>query len=124
MAGAQIDRRRRCGVGNVLRVLEPVTVGIGAHRTPGAGKELHRAHGPVEDGVPVHQAAVAVGDSRGSVRPIQRDADDARPGHPSHVQLVAAESAMVTLDPSDGRQQSPVDVAAGSTGSISTTALR
>jgi hypothetical protein len=113
VAGAEVDRRRGGGVSHVLGVLDPVTVSIGAHGAPGAGEELHRPDCPVEDSVPVHHPAVGVHDPCGSVRAIQGDPDDARPGHAARVQLVAAESAVVTLDPSDRSQQSPVDVTAG-----------
>ena len=113
MAGAEVDRGCRSRVGHVLRVLDSVTVGIDACYTPGAGNELHRAHGPVVGGVAVQQPPVGVEDAGGPVRTIQRDADDARPGHASRIQLVTAEAGMVALDPPDGSEQCPVDVAAG-----------
>ena len=109
--GAEIDGGCRSGVDHVLRVAGSVTIGIDAHDPPRAGDELHRAHGPIEDGVPVQEAAVSVGDSGGLVRTIKRDADDARLGNASRVELVATEAGVITLDFSNGTQQRPVDMA-------------
>jgi len=111
VAGAEVDRGCRSRVSHVLRVLDPVTIGVDADNAPRAGDELHRAHGPVVGGVPVEQAMVGVGDPGGPVRTVQRDTDDARLGDPGRVELVAADAGMVALDPPDGREQCPVDVA-------------
>ena len=112
LSRAEVDRGCRSGVSHVLRVLNSVTIGVDTGIAPGAGQELHRANGPVVDGVPVEQAMVGVQDPRGPVRTIKRNADDARPGGSGRVQLVAAEAGVVALDPPDGSQQCPVDVAA------------
>src|SRR5450759_85228 len=86
-------------------------VGVDADNAPRAGDELHRAHGPVVGGVPVEQAMVGVGNPGGPVRTVQRDTDDAWLGDPGRVELVAAKAGMVALDPPDGGQQRPVNVA-------------
>jgi hypothetical protein len=112
VTGAEVDRGCGSGVGNVLRVLDSVTVGVDAYRRPRAGKELHRAHGAVIYGVPVQPSMVRVEDHGGAVRTVQLQTDDPRLVHAGGVQLAAAEAPMIALDPSDGSQQRPVDVAA------------
>jgi hypothetical protein len=104
VAGAEVDRGCRSGVGDVLRVLDSVTVDVDADDAPRAGQELHRTHGAVVGGVSIQQAMVGVGDQGGPVRTIQPNADDAWPGYAARVQLIAAEAGMVALDSPDGSQ--------------------
>jgi hypothetical protein len=111
VAGAEVDRGCRRGIGDVLGVLDSATVDVDAHNAPRTGKELHRTHGAVVGGVPVQQAMVGVGDQGGPVRTVQPGPDDARPGYAGRVQLIAPEAGMIALDSSDGSQQCPVDVA-------------
>jgi hypothetical protein len=109
--GTEVDRGRRRGVSHVLRVLDPITIAVDAGNAPRAGDELHRAHGPVVRAVPVEQPMIGIKDSCRPVRTIQCHTEDAWLGYAGRVQLVATKAPMVALDPSDGRQQCPVDVA-------------
>jgi hypothetical protein len=110
-AGAEVDRGCRGGVGDALRVLDSVTIGVDAHDGPRTGDELHRALGPGEAVICVERVAVGFGDSCGPVRPIQRDAENGGLVDSGRVKLAATELSMVALNPTDGSQQRPVDVA-------------
>jgi hypothetical protein len=109
--GTEVDRGCRSGVGHVLWVLDSITIGVDAHDAPGAGDELHRSLGPGEAAAPVERVAAGVGDEGSTVQTIQRDAVNGGLVHTGRVQLAATKAPMVALDPSDGRQQCPVDMA-------------
>src|SRR5690606_21654034 len=74
--GAQVAGGGQRGVVQAVRVGDAVAVAVGAPLLPGGGDELHRADGAVPAGVAVVLAAIGVGDGRGVVRAVQRDADD------------------------------------------------
>ena len=111
LARAQVDRGGQGGVVHVLGVALVVAVGVDLDDLPGRGDELHRPDRAVEDGVVVELAAVGVVDGLGAVLAVERDAEDAGLGDPVLGQGVAAVAAVVGLDPADGGDQLPGDVA-------------
>ena len=107
-AVAEVRRGARRRVLHVLRVGDPVPVGVHTERAPGAGDELHRTDGAVPRHVAVPVPAVGVRDRgeavavedrtqhRGAVRTVDRTADEG-----------------ARLDLADRRQQAHRQVAAG-----------
>ena len=107
-AVAEVRRRARRRVLHVLRVGDPVRVGVHAERAPGAREELHRPDRAVPLRVAVPVAAVGVGD-RGVAVPVEDRAEDRRAVRA--VDRAADEGAR--LDLPDRRQQAHRQVTAG-----------
>ena len=111
VTGAEVDGRGERRVVDVLRVALAVVVAVDADDRPGRRDELHRADGAVELGVGVVLTGVGVDDVLGVVLAVERDAVDAGLRHAVVAERVAAEAAVVGLDPADGRDQLPRDLA-------------
>ena len=89
-----------------------VTVTVARHGVPGLGQELHLAHGPVPDLVAVEHAVVAVRDRGEGAGTVELGSADLRAGDAVGAELGTAEPTVVGLDPTDGGEQRPGDVAA------------
>ncbi len=111
VARAEVDRGRQRRVVDVLGVAPAVVVAVHADDRPGRGDELHGPHGPVVRPVRVVLAGVGVGDALGVVLAVEGDAVDPGLRDAVVVEDVAAEAAVVGLDPADGGDQLPAEVA-------------
>ena len=113
VAEAELDGGGQGGVVHVLRVTLTVRVAVDPGGDPGRGQDLHRADGVVEEPVAVEEPGIGVADQCGAVAPVQRDAEDPGAGDAVGAEPAAVRAAVVALDPPDGGEQLPVEVAAG-----------